>query len=479
MIRRVLFILLAAILLLASSPVAYADVVMGNDFRYQHEKETQKLDRSRFCANGPDGYVIPQQEPGGTEEVFTFERPWVGDSLEVVLPKYQNGAELLMERMYILEGEFWGVMYPSHSYSWPGWIPMEHLLVVYIRDDFNKEYHDEFYTYTGGYDTVLSAERLVLWQWPGSDREKRVIDDESFLIKDISADYAYIDEQGREWGYVNIRYTYTYWTDGWTQDMQTWICLDDPSNSKIPSFIPAPKPVEWSPDGVYEWIHFDATDDGVEQFSLSNITKIREYETNKTFSDITENAWYNDAVAIAYEYGIIQGKGSNKFDPYGHLTGGEALTIASRIHAYYKYGEAEGSRLLNLYNLPYVGGIGWLLGTIEYCQLEGLIRGDEFEDYYYSPITRAQMVHLWSKILEPKDITKRNTVGKLPDVNAETAFSEDIILFYEAGIIGGVDAQGTFNPSSKITRAEAATIFMNLIDVSKRHDGRTYGSATS
>jgi hypothetical protein len=71
---------------------------------------------------------------------------------------------------------------------------------------------------------------------------------------------------------------------------------------------------------------------------------------------------------------------------------------------------------------------------------------------------------------------KQNTVISLPDVTAGTLYFEDIILFYEAGIIGGVDAKGTFKPSSNITRAEAASIFMNLIDVTKRHSGRTYGN---
>ena len=78
-----------------------------------------------------------------------------------------------------------------------------------------------------------------------------------------------------------------------------------------------------------------------------------------------------------------------------------------------------------------------------------------------SPITRAQMIHIWTYILQPKDMQKQNAVISLPDVSGDTDYSEDVILFYEAGIIGGVDAAGTFKPDSNITRAEAAAIFMN------------------
>lgn len=466
---RRLFIILAVIFLLSSSVAVYADVIMGNNFQWQNIDKLQELDRTRFCINGTDGYVTLKDVPGSKENVVTY----YGEPL-----KYENGKEIPIGYVYICEGEYWGVIPPSHYTWYPGWIPMNHLLVVYVAADFERENEDKYYTYSGDYKAVYAAERIVIWAWPGSDREKRVIDDERFILKSVDTKYAYKDNEEREWGYVVLTYSYPGWDETpSTTKSEGWICLSDPANSHIPSSNPSPKPVKWSPDGIYEWVH-DNTD-AIIQYSLSNIIKVRTYEQDKTFSDIYKNVWYRDAIATSYEYGIIEGRGDNKFAPSDHLTGSEAIIIAARIHSQYKYGKEAGDRLLSAYNYTYYSGSGWsdpLNDIIQYCTVEGFI--SEFpKSYRPAPITRAQMVHAWSNILQSKDMKKQNTVSRLPDVDESMPYAGDIVLFYEAGILGGVDSQGTFDPDSNITRAEAATVFMKLIDVNKRHNGRIYGNA--
>lgn len=86
--------------------------------------------------------------------------------------------------------------------------------------------------------------------------------------------------------------------------------------------------------------------------------------------------WYRDAIATSYEYGIIEGRGDNKFAPSDHLTGSEAIIIAARIHSQYKYGKEAGDRLLSAYNYTYYSGSGWsdpLNDIIQYCTVEGFI----------------------------------------------------------------------------------------------------------
>jgi len=357
---------------------------------------------------------------------------------------------------------------------------MTHLLAEYIPTDFNKENKDKFYPYSGNVDALYKAKRIVLWQWPGSDREKRVLDDNSFIINEIHVVNAYKDYAGREWGYINIDYTYS--TSNYTNSNESWIYLAEPASNSIPPFYPAPAPVKWSPDENLKWEHEDnVISEPYEQNSLSNITRVKTY--NKNFMDVSDNSWYKNAVETAYEYGIVEGKGGDWFDPNGELTVLEALIIASRIHSCYKYGKEEGARWLNVYHDAFDGyghaGFRYQYSDVRYCESEGLIRAGEFDESINeynppTPITRAQMVHAWVRILQPEDMAKQNTVINLPDVTDDTLYYEDIILFYEAGIVGGVDTQGTFNPDSSITRAEAATIFMNLIETGKRHSGRTY-----
>jgi len=49
-----------------------------------------------------------------------------------------------------------------------------------------------------------------------------------------------------------------------------------------------------------------------------------------TFKDVTKDAWYYDAVSIAYEYGIISGYGNGKFGPSDRITREQAMTMIAK-----------------------------------------------------------------------------------------------------------------------------------------------------
>ena len=304
--KRVLVILFTVVLLLSSTPVVYADVVMGNDFQDKNQSKTQKIERQRFIINSPDGFVIPQQEPGQAKEEFTWPRPWTDSDLDVILPRFNNGEFLDISQVYIHNGEYWGVMPSAHCYSWPGWVKMNHLLVVYEREDFEKENEDKFYTYSGDFNSIYAADKIVLWQWPGSDREKKIIDSK---VKNIVTYRAYKDSEGREWGYAEIEYF------GWTSyageevylKETSWICLTEPATVGITTFTPSALPAKWSLDGNYEWVHTVASVDTTD-YSLSNFRRIRKYEPGITFDDVSESALHVDSIIKAYEYGIINNR---------------------------------------------------------------------------------------------------------------------------------------------------------------------------
>lgn len=452
--------------LLAPSIIAHADVVMGNDFYWENRDKVQALERWTFVANGPDGYIIPQEKPG--EAKTTFKNPWSEDEEVVDLPTYENGTPISLRGTYIYNNEYWGIMTYGHHAVLPGWIPMKDLLAVYTADDFIRENEAEFHTYSGSTDFLTQAGQVVIWQWPGSDREKRVMNAENPLVANMKVIKTYQDTAGREWGYFTVESGYP---------SSGWICLSEPSNGKIPPFYPAPKPTKWSPDGNLEWEHAAKPNEPYEQNLLSNICKVKTYDS--PFPDVPSNMWYHDAVKLAYEYGILEGNYDGKFYPDENMTVCEATIIAAQIHAYYKYGKEEGKRWLEIYNNAYNYGSRYdNLAGVYYCEAEGIIKAGEFDDYnaLLDPITRAQLAHIGAKILESKDMAKQNTVTSLPDVNEDTDYSADILLFYEAGIVGGVDAKGSFHPNDVVTRAQGAAIFTNLIDVSRRYSGRSYGN---
>lgn len=65
------------------------------------------------------------------------------------------------------------------------------------------------------------------------------------------------------------------------------------------------------------------------------------------------------------------------------------------------------------------------------------------------------------------ELEKLYTVDWLPDLD-RSEFNESIFKLYEAGILSGVDAVGTFAPYGSLTRAECATMVARVLDPSLR-----------
>ncbi|MCL2045005.1 MAG: S-layer homology domain-containing protein [Oscillospiraceae bacterium] len=200
--------------------------------------------------------------------------------------------------------------------------------------------------------------------------------------------------------------------------------------------------------------------------SMENFLQSRTY-TPGMFNDINEDAWYGynkeKAVANAYDYGLMSGYPDNTFRPTGNITVAEAITVAARVHRIYTTGTDD-----------FVQGTPWFQVYIDYAISNGIISSTDFATFNQLA-TRREMAYIFANALPKSEFTKQNTVNSLPDVNNATPYSQSIIMLYEAGIIGGSDTAGTFNPGNNITRAEAAAIISRVILPSERFSGRTYG----
>jgi len=243
--------ILMAVLLLVPPVSVSADAVMGNEFEWEHHDELQRLERSLFVVNGPDGYVILREEPGSSKEAI---RSW-WSSGEVI--SFDNGTIVYMDSVYVYEDEYWGVMQTGHHVDIPGWILMDELLMYYDSQDFIEEHEDELYGFSGSIDRVYKAEEFYLWQWPGSDRERILytVDEDNDLEDEyaIRTGLAYMDDNGREWVYVIL---WNGFTSGLSRygSAEGWTCLDDLANAgNIEAFNPAPESIKWSPDGNNNW----------------------------------------------------------------------------------------------------------------------------------------------------------------------------------------------------------------------------------
>jgi hypothetical protein len=201
--------------------------------------------------------------------------------------------------------------------------------------------------------------------------------------------------------------------------------------------------------------------------SMSNFVKVNTY-TYGQFIVVDENAWYGKnqqgVVALAYEYGLMKGTSPTKFNPAGNMTLAEAITIAARVHVIYRTAEYD----------YFVQGSPWYQVYVDYALDTGIIGYGEFTDYN-RPATRAEMARIFARSLTPAEFPSQNTVNALPDVNTSTPHHDDIFMLYKAGVLTGSNAQGKFNPSSNIMRAEAAAIISRVILPITRQSGYTYG----
>lgn len=65
---------------------------------------------------------------------------------------------------------------------------------------------------------------------------------------------------------------------------------------------------------------------------FTNIFGIADENLKEDFSDVSDKAWYHDAVAAVLEHGIMNGMGNGKFAPEANLTRGQMAAIVVRAY---------------------------------------------------------------------------------------------------------------------------------------------------
>ena len=188
---------------------------------------------------------------------------------------------------------------------------------------------------------------------------------------------------------------------------------------------------------------------------LSNFQKSNTY-TPGQFADVPAGSWYAAGVQSAYELGLMTGTGANAFDPSGNLTLAETVVLAARLHSIYT---GDGA--------SFTGGAAWYQPYVGYAIQNGVIPSGAYSDYS-ATATRAQFASILAAALPSEALPAINTVTVLPDVDANATYAAAALKLYNAGILTGSDAAGTFNPESSIQRSEVATIVTRMADQSQR-----------
>ena len=155
------------------------------------------------------------------------------------------------------------------------------------------------------------------------------------------------------------------------------------------------------------------------------------------FIDVAEGAWYAGAARVCCEVGLMQGTGQ-AFAPDQVLTVGEVAAIAARMNQAVTGDAVPEAGSGQPWYAPYVA-----------C-LEGL--GVAVPDPEKAA-SRQEFVSLLAAVVPEDMLSPVNTVASLPDTG-----DTDVLAFYSAGILTGVDAWGTFAGDKTLTRAECAAM---------------------
>ena len=129
--------------------------------------------------------------------------------------------------------------------------------------------------------------------------------------------------------------------------------------------------------------------------TLSPFARTRSYDGR--FTDVDASAWYHDAVAALYEYGLTEGVSSSAYAPEGSVTIAELVTFAARLHALERGAAIPAA----------AAGEAWYQPYVRYLKAEKCL-GDELDGHYPEAATRAQMAGVLASALSAECYDERN-----------------------------------------------------------------------
>ena len=190
-----------------------------------------------------------------------------------------------------------------------------------------------------------------------------------------------------------------------------------------------------------------------------------------SYTDVPENAWYTGYVNKISELKGFAGYEDNTFRPDNQITQEEfvktvvALTVGEQPEATGENTEPKRS-WKNCWD-------SWAQPYLDKAMEMGLIT-EEDTDFRYNglPCTRGNMAKIATRAFEylkEEKITDTSAyAAKLKDyANIEDKYKSYVLQAYGKGIISGYE-DGTFRADGILTRAEASSVLVRLIDKAER-----------
>ena len=184
------------------------------------------------------------------------------------------------------------------------------------------------------------------------------------------------------------------------------------------------------------------------------------------FTDVS-GLWCEDAVITCYESGLLSGKTDRTFAPQDPLTVGQVVVISARLADLLQGGDGDFGQPEpeESWYMPAVRFLGTYLSNMEMDSISLPRMALEIldDDMAAQTCTRYTFVLFLTEVLPEEALTPINHITSLPDVG-----EPEILSLYNAGILTGSDAYGTFHGEEDLNRGQAAAMLARVVDPAQR-----------
>lgn len=179
------------------------------------------------------------------------------------------------------------------------------------------------------------------------------------------------------------------------------------------------------------------------------------------FEDVSENAWYYDAVKYVYENSIMAGTGDVTFDPEVKLTRAMAVQILYNLE-----GKPEVTTTSTFTDLD---AGAWYIDAVNWASANGVVAG--MGDNTFAPdinVSREQFAQMMYNYATYKkyDVSKSGDLTQFPDNGSVSSWATTAMSWANGnGLINGTELSNgsvVLDPQGTAIRAQAASILMNF-----------------
>lgn len=193
---------------------------------------------------------------------------------------------------------------------------------------------------------------------------------------------------------------------------------------------------------------------------LEKDATLRVVDYSSNFTDVAEGDWYSQAVDFVTSRGLFSGVGEDTFAPQDGLNRGMLVTVLYSL-------EEPGTQVTEQLFAD-VAADAWYAQPAAWAVEQGIVSG--YGNGLFGPedaVTREQlalMLYQYAKSLGLETKGKTN-LAQFQDSQAVSPWAQEAIAWaVDAGILSG-RADGTLDPSGSATRAEAAVMIQQFVEL--------------